>query len=55
MHKTRTDRQREAIERQSQRDNRSDWQQLAVLKNRPGRAIKETLKLAIRVRTKGLQ
>lgn len=53
MHKTKIERQREAIERQDRRDNRSDWEQLATLRRRPGRAIKETLKLAARIRMRG--
>ncbi len=45
MHKTRKDRQQEAIERQQARDNRTTAQQLYLIKQRPGKSADETARL----------
>jgi hypothetical protein len=47
MHKTRTDRQQEAIERQEQRNVRTTTDQLTLIRNRPGRSLKEAGRLLL--------
>lgn len=45
MHKTKADRQQEAIERDLARDNRTPAEQLALIRQRPGMSLREIMKL----------
>lgn len=47
MHKTRKQRQQEAIERLIARDARADTEQLLLIRRRPGRSLKETNRLML--------
>lgn len=46
MHKTREQRQDEALMRQLARDNRTTQQQLALIATRPGKSARETARLS---------
>jgi len=47
MHKTKQDRQAEAIERQQDRDNRTTAEQLHIIRQRPGKSAREKTRLMI--------